>query len=270
MDPVRQPTVAGRFYPGEARQLSDDVARYLSAGSGTRAEAARAIVTPHAGYIYSGGIAGRTYVRVAVPKRVVLICPNHTGLGAARSLWARGVWRLPSGDVEVDSELCERVGEYAGLRNDERAHLREHAIEVHLPFLQALQPSLRIVPICLARLKLAECLSIGTGLARAIRETNQDVLVVASTDMSHYVPADVARKWDMCALDRVLAMDPDGLYSVVTRHDISMCGFIPTTVALAVAVELGATRAELVAYGNSGETSGDYERVVGYAGVIIT
>lgn len=236
-------------------------------------EPAIAMMGPHAGYVYSGAILGETYARVKVPGRVIVMCPNHTGLGVRRSLWAGGAWQLPGAEIEIDVALAERVRVAARLEPDLDAHLREHAIEVHLPFLHHQNPDARIVPIVLAGLRLEDCREVGQGLARAIRDTKaadgDDVLIVASTDMSHYVSADAARRLDSMALERVEALDPEGLYETVRAHDISMCGFIPTTCALFAALELGATTAELVRYGNSGEASGDFSRVVGYAGVVV-
>jgi len=237
-------------------------------------QAARMVMVPHAGYVYSGAIAGETYARVRVPPTAVVLCPNHTGLGARRALWSRGAWRLPGFTLETDEVLASRVREHAHLDDDRIAHLREHAVEVHLPFLHARRPDVSVVAICLAGLSYRECRAVGEGLALAIgeceKERSERVLLVASTDMSHYVAADEARELDSRALERVLALDPEGLYDVVTREDISMCGYIPTTVALVAARSLGATRAELVRYGNSGDVSGDYAQVVGYAGVVLS
>ena len=233
-------------------------------------EAARVVVAPHAGWVYSGAIAGEVYARVRVPKRVVVMCPNHTGMGVRRSIWVSGRWQLPGGDVIVDRELAEHVRDHAELEEDHLAHLREHAVEVQLPFLRALNPDVLVVPVVLSQLSLRDCHQVGRGLARAIREVGlDDVLVVASTDMSHYISAEQARRRDTLALERLLALDPDGLFEVVRREDISMCGYIPTTVALVAALELGASHAELVRYGNSGDVSGDYEAVVGYAGAVV-
>jgi MEMO1 family protein len=267
---ARLPAVAGRFYPADPLRVTRELDQMLSAHA-TGAERAIALIAPHAGWVYSGRIAAAAYARTLIPSRVIVICPNHTGLGASRALWPAGEWALPGGAVRVDEVLADAALRSARLTADRRAHLREHAIEVQLPFLQRLRPDLAIVPICLGRSTLAECHEIGVGLARAIVETGarDDVLIVASTDMSHYVPANVAKKLDGLALERLLGLDPDGLYQVVTQHDISMCGFIPTTVALVAALELGAAAAELVMYGNSGEVSGDLAEVVGYAGVVV-
>jgi AmmeMemoRadiSam system protein B len=264
---LREPAVAGRFYPGEAGALRRQVAELL--GPAVEPRPALALVGPHAGYVYSGAIAGETWARVVVPRRVVLMCPNHTGRGVPRSLWPDGGWRLPTGVVPVDAALGEAIRERCGAEPDRAAHLHEHALEVHLPFALARQPELRIAALCLAGLSLSECREVGEGLAEVVREADEPVLLVASTDMSHYIPANEAAALDGIALARVQALDPEGLYRTVRSHRISMCGVLPTTVALFAARALGATEAELVRYGNSGERSGDYAQVVGYAGVLI-
>lgn len=265
--------MAGRFYPAEPSRLASIVESYLGASMEPPIPA-RMVMAPHAGYVYSGGIAGTTYARVQVPASAIVLCPNHTGMGTRRSLWMGGAWRFPGFDVEVDHELAALVRQYADLDDDPAAHLREHAVEVHLPFLHARRDDVAVVPICLGGLGWNECRILGEGIARAIREMesarSESVLLVASTDMSHYISAELARELDSHALERVLALDPEGLHRVVVREDISMCGFIPTTVALVAAKMLGATRAELVQYGNSGEVSGDFDQVVGYAGVVVS
>jgi MEMO1 family protein len=266
---TRAPAVAGRFYPVDALKLQAELAGLLGqepAGKRT----ATALIAPHAGYVYSGQIAGSAYAAARIPERVIVLGPNHTGLGRRRALWPAGRWLLPGGAVPVDAELAEVARREAGLTADQQAHEREHSVEVQLPFLRALQPELKVVPICLGWLSLADCRQIGLGLARAISSSQGEVLLVASTDMSHYVSADLARQLDHRALERVLAVDPEGLYDVVTREDISMCGVIPTTVVLVAARELGATIGDLVRYGNSGEVSGDFARVVGYASAILS
>lgn len=268
MEPsIREPAVAGRFYPASRERMEAELSGFL-AGTEQR-EPAIAVVAPHAGWMYSGAIAGAAYATVAVPPRVIVLCPNHTGRGVRRSLWSTGAWRIPGGDVPVDAELASSLRDAARLQEDELAHLSEHAIEVQLPFLRALQPKLSIVPVTLAGLSLDECRQIGEGLATAVRGAASDVLLVASTDMSHYISAADAERLDKLALERVQALDPEGLYDVVRKHEISMCGYIPTTVVLTAANALGAKRASLVRYGNSGETSGDFSHVVGYAGLVV-
>ena len=263
----REPAVAGVFYPGQADVLRQQVAQLM--GPAVAPQPALALIGPHAGYVYSGSILGQTWARVAVPRRVVLMCPNHTGRGTSRSLWPGGSWRLPGSTVPVDEALVDAIAQHCDVQLDRAAHLQEHALEVHLPFALARQPQLRIAALCLSGLALAECRALGEGLAQVVRASDEPVLLVASTDMSHYISAADAAVLDGMALAKIQALDPEGLYRTVREHQISMCGVLPTTVALFAALALGATEAELVRYGNSGERSGDFQRVVGYAGALV-
>ncbi len=267
MESAREPAVAGQFYPGEASELKRQLSRLLPTA---RAPApALAVVVPHAGWMYSGGIAGEVFSEVQVPETAVVLCPNHTGWGVRRSLWSGGPWQYPGAQVEIDHELRELLRDKAGLTLDSEAHESEHAIEVQLPFLQARNPKVRVVPICFSDANALECVATGEGIAQAIRESGRKVLLVASSDMSHYISAERAKKLDALALERVEALDPEGLHRVVREQGITMCGYIPTATVLAAAKALGAKSAQLVRYGNSGEASGDFQRVVGYAGLII-
>ena len=269
---IRQPAVAGRFYPGEARELEREVRAHLEAGQGgTDPEAVRAVMAPHAGYMYSGGVAGQVFARVEVPRRVVVLGPNHTGRGARISVVPAGAFVLPGGRVEIDEELAAAIlEEVPGAQADVEAHRFEHSIEVELPFLLARRPDVRFVPIVLGGISGQTAVAVGEGLARAIARTGGDTLVVASSDMSHYLPDAQARVVDRAALEPLLAFDASALYATVVDQDISMCGFIPATAMLAYARAAGSTAApELVAYATSGDASGDRSRVVGYAGVLI-
>jgi AmmeMemoRadiSam system protein B len=262
----REPAVAGRFYEGERRVLAREVGAWLAAP----AEKARAlgVVAPHAGYVYSGAIAGAVYARVEVPRRAIVLGPNHTGLGRPAALWpAGGGWRTPLGTVPVSAALTEALAAEPLVELDRAAHLREHSLEVQVPFLQTARPDLELAALCLGPLPLAQCEAVGRAVAAAAR--THDALVVASSDMSHYIPADEARRKDRLAIDRILALDPEGLHRTVRREEISMCGVIPATVMLFAARELGATRAELVRYGSSGDVTGDDREVVGYAGLLV-
>jgi hypothetical protein len=267
MTDARPPAVAGRFYPGDPRKLADEVSEYLvGAGAG---EPCLGLMAPHAGYTYSGACAGAVYARAQVPARAIVLAPNHTGRGVRGSVWPGGPWELPGGAVEVDADLRKALLEASPLLQlDRRAHESEHSLEVQLPFLRARRPDVRIVALTLAALGKNDCIALGHAIADVV-SGRDDVLLCASSDMSHYVPAKVAAERDKLALDRMVALDPGGLYDVVERNDISMCGFIPATVMLAAAIALGATRAEVVRYTNSGEASGDYDAVVGYAGVLV-
>jgi len=262
----REPAVAGMFYPGDPERIAAFVAPF--AADSDALQRARVLVGPHAGYVYSGAICGDGYAQVRVPDTVIVMGPNHTGRGAPNAIYARGAFALPGGDIPVDEALAFVVRDKMGLVDDEAAHRKEHSIEVHLPFLRAKNPKVSIVPICLGHLSFQTCEKMGRGLADVLR-TRPDVMVVVSTDMSHYIPADVASRLDHMALDQVCAVDPRRLFDTVVDNGISMCGFIPTTVALSAARALGCDRGRLVRYGNSGEVSGDYHRVVGYASAVI-
>ncbi len=228
-----------------------------------------AVVAPHAGYVYSGGIAAEVYRSVRVPDTAVVLCPNHTGIGPQTAIMCRGTWQIPGHAVPVAEKLARKLQQRAGIQEDASAHRNEHSLEVHLPFLVHRNPRLAIVPVCLARLSFERCAEIGEALAEVILPQKDQVLIVASTDMSHQLPAEAAERLDRMALERVQQRDARGLFDTVVENRISMCGFIPTAIAIAAANRLGATQARLIRYGNSGEASGDYESVVGYAGLVI-
>ncbi len=266
---IRPPAVAGAFYPADAIQLREMVGAMIEREAApTKALLA---ISPHAGYVYSGPAAGKVFGRVVVPERVVVMGPNHRGVGAPAAIMSRGQWQTPLGNVELDSELGGRLLKLSPLlREDPTAHRMEHSLEVQLPFLQVLQPRLKLTPICLGWLGYPECEALGTALAQAISSMGEDVLMVASTDMTHYEPAAVAREKDELAISCILELDPRGLYDVVRTRGITMCGVIPTVVGLVAARQLGASRAELVVYTNSGEVTGDYYQVVAYAGIVVS
>jgi AmmeMemoRadiSam system protein B len=270
---VRTPAVAGRFYPGRADELLRDVRRYTSASQTVRV-AAIGCVAPHAGYIYSGGVAGAVYSRLEIPERCVILCPNHTGKGSPLAVMAHTTWQTPLGEVAADVDLSGRLlGRFPRLLEDSAAHRSEHAIEVQLPFLQALQPDLGIVPIVIGTRDFDVLRGLGEALADVIgdiaEDRNKNVLIIASSDMNHYESDAITRVKDQKAIERVLSLDARGLWDVVMNEDISMCGFGPTVVMLTAAKLLGASTARLVKYATSGEVSGDYESVVGYAGIVV-
>jgi len=262
----RMPAVSGQFYPGTAPGLSRAllaITREVEAR-----EPAIGVVAPHAGYVYSGAVAGEVFSSVRVPGRAVLFCPNHTGIGEDAAIMSHGAWRMPWGDVPIDEDLAALLENACPLlREDASAHLREHAIEVQLPFLHRFRPDVRIVPVALGRLSLDECRALGENVADAIAEDSERPLLVASSDMSHYVPDAVARRKDRMAIDRMLALDPEGLYRTVRTERISMCGVVPATVVLFAARRLGATSARLIRYATSGDVSREFDQVVGYAGL---
>lgn len=261
---VREAAVAGRFYPGDAAALRREVDAFLGA---VAPRPAIGVVAPHAGYVYSGKTAGKVYAAIDVSPSVVVLAPNHTGLGSRVSIIPAGVFRMPGGDVPIDEELAAAVmREVPMAKDDARAHLREHALEVQLPFLVARRPDVRIVPVVLGGLSVDDAIAVGEGIARA---APPGTLVVASSDMSHYLGDAETRAADQPAIDAMLALDARRLFTTVETRDISMCGYLPATAMLAYARARAATSAELVAYATSGDAFGDRARVVGYAGVVV-
>jgi MEMO1 family protein len=265
----RLPAVAGRFYPGSSESLAKAVESYL--GPVEKPGPALGIIAPHAGYVYSGAVAGSTYAEVEVPDRVVVLCPNHTGLGSSRlALWPEGTWQTPAGDVRVDAELAAAIVKHdPAVKPDPVAHLREHALEVQLPFLVARNPRLKFVPIVLAGLSFEDADRLGKAIAQAYSDVGARPFIVASSDMSHYISAEQAKSLDSLAIDKAVSLDPKGLFRTVEDNDISMCGYIPATAMLTAARAHGAKEAKLVRYANSGDVTGDYDSVVGYAGVVV-
>jgi AmmeMemoRadiSam system protein B len=264
----RNPAVAGQFYPATARELDRMVRLYTrDAAEKTRA---KGIVVPHAGYVYSGGVAGEVYSSVEIPERNIIFCPNHTGVGANAAVMARGSWRMPWGEVPVDEELADRLLAASPLlAEDASAHRGEHSLEVQLPFLRRFRETFRFVPVALRQISLSDCRTLGEAVARVAGEEVLPPLLIASSDMSHYEPDSIARKKDGQAIDRFLALDPEGLFRVVRSERISMCGVIPATVVLFASLALGAGSARLIKYSTSGDVSGDREQVVGYAGLAL-
>lgn len=271
--PVRRPAVAGRFYPNDPDDLRAEVSAYLSQSPSNEQSPVRAMgcIAPHAGYMYSGHVAGAVFARVQIPPRCVLLCPNHTGVGHALSIMSVGAWKTPLGDITIDVEMAERLKECCpALQEDASAHRAEHAAEVELPFLQIRQSELKFVPIAVGTGKFEILEDLGKSLGQVIAKQNDPILIVASSDMNHYESDAVTRAKDHRAIEKVLTLDARGLYEVVTQQDISMCGFGPAVAMLTAAVQLGATSAELVKYATSGDVSGDRKMVVGYAGVVVS
>jgi hypothetical protein len=226
-------------------------------------------MVPHAGYRFSGRVAGAVYGRLRLPRRIVLLGPRHYPKGKPRAILSEGLWETPLGRAEIDSELAhELMHSWPTLSEDEVAHRDEHAIEVQLPFLQCLAGDFRFVPIALGALHFSELESLGIAVASVIARKNEPVLLVASSDMNHYESDEATRRKDSLALNKMLALDARGLYDVVRSEGISMCGAGPAVSVLIAANLLGATRADLVRYGTSGDVNGDRREVVGYAGVI--
>lgn len=265
---IRHPAVAGRFYPRDPDDLRADVESYFPEVQQT--VQALGCVVPHAGYVYSGHVAGAVYAKLDVPRRCILMCPNHTGMGRPLAIMSQGEWETPLGQIRIDSTLADILKRcFPLLTEDAEAHRAEHAAEVQLPFLQISNPGCTFVPIALGTGQYEVLEALGEAIAQAVQSLDEGVLLIASSDMNHYENDAVTRHKDFKAIERILVMDARGLFDVVMNEDISMCGFGPTVAMLTAARRLGATGTELVRYATSGDVSGDRDRVVGYAGIIV-
>jgi len=278
---VRRPCVAGAFYPADADHLRRAIENCFTheLGPGRLPELGVAerqiisVICPHAGYMYSGPVAAHSYHQIAAeakPKSAVIIGPNHTGLGSPVSMMSKGVWRTPLGEVEIDEKLADAIFKASDLIDiDELAHLREHSIEVQLPFLQYIYGSdLKFVPICMGFQDLDSSREVGRAVAKAVSEV--DAIVVASTDLTHQEPQASAQRKDRMVIDSVLSLDEEALQESVRSNRISTCGYGPVSAVIVASKMLGASKAELLAYHTSGDVTGDYNMVVGYAAAKIT
>lgn len=263
---IRQPAVAGYFYPGKRPDLLHELEQLVPERVKTTATA---IVVPHAGYMYSGHVAGEVYAAVDLPDRFIIMCPNHTGAGSDFDVHPQGQWLTPLGSAEVDDELCEALLRLFPLaKRDGAAHRREHALEVQLPFLQYLKGGIRFLPLCIRQFRYEHLQELAAALVQIVKNARQKILIIASSDMTHYESQESANRKDRLAIDRMEKVDARGLYDTVNQYDISMCGYLPATVAMLAAKELGATEGKLIKYATSGDITHDYNSVVGYAGML--
>jgi hypothetical protein len=265
---VRKPAVAGSFYPVAPETLKNDLARFV-VPTEEKIQALGAVV-PHAGYIYSGSVAGAVYSRIEIPPTVVILAPNHHGMGAPFALWAEGSWQTPLGQCPIDEDFARLLlYNCPPVEADNSAHRFEHSAEVQLPFLQHINPEVKIVPLVLSSHHLPSLEELGRGLAASARDLKTRALILASSDMTHYESQKSAQEKDDAAIQRILALDAEGLLKTVEARGISMCGVAPAVAMLSAAKEMGASSAELIKYQTSGDVTQDRSQVVGYAGIIV-
>ncbi|MEC7640839.1 MAG: AmmeMemoRadiSam system protein B [Nitrospinota bacterium] len=264
----RDPAVAGKFYSANPQSLLDEVQSHVE--KQPEKVPVIGVVSPHAGFMYSGDVAGAVYSRIEIPDTLVILGPNHTGKGKPVSLMAEGTWSMPFGQAPIDTELAQEILKASPLiHDDSSAHLYEHSLETQLPFIQYFRKNFYFVPVCLKRLSLHDCERISQALFTAVERVGRPVLIVASSDMTHFESHASASRKDRQCIDQILKRDAQGLYETVRQNEISMCGVNPVTVMLLYSNLRGAKDCSLVKYMTSGEVSGDMDRVVGYAGLII-
>lgn len=270
MGNIRRAAVAGQFYPGSMQGLKSQIETFIDRK--TEKIDAIACVLPHAGYIYSGNVAAKTLSCVNIKDRVVLLGPNHTGFGPQFSIMTGGLWQTPLGEIEIDAPLAKKILENSKyLEDDTSAHTYEHSIEVELPFLQYLKANFKIVPIIVSSDEIGILKEVGKDLANVLLslELKNSIMLIASSDMTHYEPQESAETKDNTAIQAILELNEDRLMADIKHLNISMCGYAPTIIMLSAAKILGAKKARLVKYQTSGDVTNDKDNVVGYAGIII-
>jgi MEMO1 family protein len=265
---IRPPAVAGSFYSADPKQLTRDVDQYV-AGAAEKIHALGCVI-PHAGYMYSGHVAGAVYSSMRIPPRCILLGPRHYPRGEPMAILSEGSWQTPLGEAQIDSALARAlVHACPRLREDAVAHQPEHSLEVQLPFLQRLVPDFRFVPVVLGTDRYPLLEELGHAVAEVITAQAEPVLVIASSDMNHYESDAITRVKDNRAIAQILALDPRGLYDTVRSEGITMCGYAATVAMLVAVLDLGATKAQLIRYATSGDIFGDRDQVVGYAGIVV-
>jgi MEMO1 family protein len=266
---LRQPAVAGQFYPSNPKELTALVREYSRPDPQHPPAKVKACLVPHAGYMYSGHVAGAVLARVTLPEKIIVLGVRHYPRGEPVAILSTGAWRTPLGDAPIDEPLAAELRQACPLlREDSVAHSREHSLEVQLPFLQVLAPNFTFVPVALGTVQYESLVSVGEAVAEVLERSKEDVLLLTSSDLNHYEDEKTTRVKDQKAIDRMLAFDPRGLYDTCRNEDISMCGLGPAVAMLTALNALGTKRSELVKHATSGDVSGDYDQVVGYAGMI--
>lgn len=268
---LRLPAVAGRFYPSDPKELASLVQEYSRPDSQYTPVPVKACLVPHAGYIYSGHVAGAVFARVELPKKIIVLGVRHYPRGEPAAILSSGAWRTPLGDAAIDEELAgELRRECPILREDSVAHSTEHSLEVQLPFLQALAPGFSFVPVALGTVQFDSVVSVGEGIARVLGKSKESVLLLTTSDLNHYEDDATTRTKDHKAIERLQVLDARGLYDTCRNEQISMCGLGPAVAMLTALNALGAKKAQLVKYATSADVSGDRSQVVGYAGMIFS
>jgi AmmeMemoRadiSam system protein B len=265
---LRTPAVAGKFYPENPGELSQQIQNFVHRVSALEKISCRGCLVPHAGYLYSGHVAAAVFGRVALPKRIIVLGVRHFPYGAEAAILSEGAWRTPLGDAPIDSDLAARISQACPLLlEDSVAHQREHSLEVQLPFLQVLNPGFTFVPIALGTIQFESLVSIGESLGK-ILAAEPDVLLLTTSDFNHYEDDAITRRKDHLAIERILHFDPRGLFDVCRKKEISMCGLGPAVAMLTALNHISSSNAELVKYATSADVSGDTSAVVGYAGLL--
>jgi len=266
---VRNPAVAGRFYPSDPAELSAQISEYISSANGLTVRNVKSCLVPHAGLMFSGHVAGAVFCSIRIPKKIVILGVRHRPPGSPAAIVSSGAWRTPLGDAEIDYELAEKLKAACPLlTEDAMAHSKEHSLEIEIPFLQVLNPNFRFVPIALGTAHFETLVTVGQAMGAVLAAERNEVLLVTSSDLNHYEDDATTRVKDRKAIEQLLSMDARGLYDVCREEEISMCGLGPAVAMLTAVQVLKASNAELIRYATSADRSGDPSAVVGYAGMV--
>jgi MEMO1 family protein len=268
---LRLPAVAGRFYPSNPAELTALIRKYIVADPQQSPIPLRACLVPHAGYIYSGHVAGAALARIALPGKIIVLGVRHYPRGEPAAILSSGAWRTPLGDARIDEPLADELKKACPLlREDSVAHSAEHSLEVQLPFLQVLAPDFMFVPVALGTVQFESLVSVGEAIAGVLESSKESVLLLTTSDLNHYEDDATTRIKDRKAIDQLLALNPRGLYDTCREEEISMCGLGPAVAMITALNALGSKKPELVKYATSADVSGDRSAVVGYAGMIFS
>jgi len=268
---LRLPAVAGRFYPSNPAELTALIHKCAGGDPREPTIPVRACLVPHAGYVYSGHVAGAVLAGIALPRKIIILGVRHYPRGEPAAILSSGAWRTPLGDARIDEPLAEALKKACPLlREDSVAHSAEHSLEVQLPFLQVLAPDFAFVPVALGTVQFASLVSVGEAIARVLEACKENVLLLTTSDLNHYEDDATTRVKDRKAIAQLVALEPRGLYDACRNEEISMCGLGPAVAMITALNALGVKKPELVKYATSADVSGGPDAVVGYAGMIFS
>ena len=261
----RKAAVAGSFYPGSKEEISKEITAYLGKEDGNREVIA--CISPHAGWFYSGHVAGALFGSIKVPDSVILLGPNHRGIGESVAIDSADSWEFPFGEVPLDQTLANKiVSDSDKAKLDSVAHLMEHSLEVIVPFLYFKNRNIKITPVSLGTHSPEILKTLGKSIGK--RAIDSGSLIVSSSDLSHFLPDDEARETDKQTIEAIKSFNPETILRLAISEN-ALCGGAPVSTLMWAAGEMGATKAELVKYATSGDIAGSRERVVGYASFIV-
>jgi AmmeMemoRadiSam system protein B len=266
---LRLPAVVGRFYPSNPAELTATIHRLTEIEPTRETLTVKACLVPHAGYLYSGAVAGAVFSRIRLPQKILILGVRHYPRGEPAAILSSGAWRTPLGDVPIDESLARALRAACPLlREDSVAHSQEHSLEVQLPLLQVLAPGFTFVPVALGTIRFDDLVTVGEAVGRVLAESSEEILLLTTSDLNHYQDDATTRVKDRKAIERLLELDARGLYDTCRNEQISMCGLGPAVAMITGLRAIGVTHAELVRYATSADVSGDLSAVVGYASMI--